>query len=63
MNVLIIQGDTVVNVICADSEEHAQQYNPDAECLEQSGERAHVGIGWVRDATGVWSEPVREVQE
>jgi hypothetical protein len=61
MNVLIIDGYTVVNVICADSVERAREFHPGMECREQSGAAAMVGPGWVLTEQG-WTPPVPVVQ-
>jgi hypothetical protein len=55
-NYLIIRGNTVQNVILADTQEIAELVSPDAtEVIESTGPEPW--INWTRN-DGIWSAPV-----
>lgn len=52
MDVLLITpAGRVDNCICADSVERALQFYPGHTCLERTPDLAHIGPGWLHDAS------------
>ena len=49
MDVLLIKGGVVENVICAESVAYAQQFYPDHTCIERAGDLTQFGPGDLYD--------------